>query len=93
MGRNRASVPPDVAAVTLNVTVTEPTAAGYITIWPCDQPRPWTSNINFTAGQTIANQITTPVSDLGGACTYITGATAHIIYDATGFAPNPGRFP
>ena len=36
----RGGVPTTAAAVVLNVTVTEPDAAGYITAYPCDTPDP-----------------------------------------------------
>lgn len=41
--------------VALNITVTNPSAAGYLTVWPADTPRPSTSALNMAAGQTVAN--------------------------------------
>src|SRR5204862_2913781 len=38
-----------VKSVALNVTATEPERAGYLTVYPCDQPRPTASNVNFVA--------------------------------------------
>ena len=43
-------------AVVLNATVTDTSAAGYLTIWPGDAAQPTVSNVNATAaGQTVAN--------------------------------------
>jgi hypothetical protein len=38
-----------VTAVTMNVTVTEPAAAGYLTVFPAGAPRPVVSNIGYQA--------------------------------------------
>ncbi|WP_328953012.1 hypothetical protein [Kitasatospora purpeofusca] len=60
-----SGVPGDATSVTLNVTVTEPRADGHLEVFGSDDPgyRPGTSNLNFNAGQTVANGVTT---DLGG---------------------------
>ena len=47
----------------LNVTVTEPTAAGYLSVFDDDDCWiPYASSLNFTPGQTVANQVVTGVS-------------------------------
>ncbi|MFC1404967.1 MULTISPECIES: right-handed parallel beta-helix repeat-containing protein [Streptacidiphilus] len=45
-------------AVLLNVTVTDPEAAGYVTVYQDHTAMPGTSNVNFAAGETVANQVT-----------------------------------
>lgn len=50
-----------VTAVVLNVTVTAPTSGGYITAYPAGTTRPSSSNVNFSAKQTIANLTTVRV--------------------------------
>ncbi|HJP73601.1 MAG TPA: S53 family peptidase [Pseudonocardiaceae bacterium] len=50
------------AALVLNVTVTGPTAGGYVTVYPSGVIRPLSSNLNFNAGQTIPNAVLTPVN-------------------------------
>ncbi len=52
-----------VSAVILNVTVTSPTAASYLSVYPDSQSMPDVSNLNFGAGQTIANLVVVPVVD------------------------------
>ena len=44
-------------AVLLNVTVTNPEAAGYVTAYQDHTPMPSTSNVDFAAGETVANQV------------------------------------
>ena len=46
-----------VSAVVLNVTVAEPRASGYVTVYPA-QTKPSTSNINFAAGQVVPDRVT-----------------------------------
>lgn len=57
--------PLDTADV-LNVAVTQPQAGGFLTVYPHGQELPDSSSINFTAGQTIANLVTTQNLDSGG---------------------------
>jgi hypothetical protein len=47
----RGGVPASgVGAVALNVPVTNPTAADYLTVYPTGAARPNASNLNFTSG-------------------------------------------
>ncbi len=54
-----------VKAVVLNVTATDITRAGYVTIYPSGQNRPTASNLNFRAGQVVANQVVVGVGSDG----------------------------
>jgi hypothetical protein len=77
----RGDVPADnVAAATLNVTVTEPDGAGFVTAYPCDRDRPTASNLNFVAGQTVPNLVTVRLSASGTLCLF-TSATTHLVAD------------
>ena len=80
----RGGVAGDAAAVVLNVTVTGPARAGYLTVYPCDATRPLASNLNYSAGQTIANTVTSKVGAAGKVCIYTSGPT-HLIADINGF--------
>ena len=52
-----------VDAAVLNVTVTQPTESGFLTVVDDDVCEfPLSSNLNFTAGQTVANQVVTGLS-------------------------------
>jgi hypothetical protein len=67
----------------LNVTVTWPRADGFLTVWPCDQPRPVASNLNYIRHQTVANLAVTRVAADGSACVY-TSQDAHVVVDLEG---------
>jgi hypothetical protein len=51
----RCGIPGEADAVAINVTVTEPTAGGHLTIYQAGVPLPLASTINYRAGQTRAN--------------------------------------
>ncbi|MFZ4811864.1 MAG: NHL repeat-containing protein, partial [Ilumatobacteraceae bacterium] len=74
-----------VGSVVLNVTAVNPTAGGFVTVYPCGT-RPGTSNLNYTSGQTVANTVITPVSAAGKVCFYAEGTT-HLIADLSGWFP------
>lgn len=50
--------PTDVSGVVGNLTGTNPTASGYVVVWPGGQPTPNTSNLNLVPGQTAPNAVT-----------------------------------
>ena len=82
---NTASVriPGGGGGAAMNVTVTDPTAAGFVTVWPCDGPRPNASNLNFRAGETIPNLVMSRTSGAGDVCLFASAAT-HLIVDLQG---------
>src|SRR5258708_35575172 len=73
-----------VTAVVLNVTVTGPTANSYVTVYPDGQPRPGTSSLNFTKGETIPNLVIVPVVN-GKVDFYNAAGAVNIIADMTGY--------
>ena len=81
----RAGIPTDAAALVLNVTVTEPQGPGFVTVYPCDQPRPTASNLNFQAGQTVANSVISRVGPVFGDICIYSMATTHMVVDVTGY--------
>lgn len=79
-------VPAGVAAVILNVTVTNTTAAGHVSAYPAGAKRPESSNMNYIAGQTVPNQVIVPVSKDGYVELYNGGWKAvDLIADVTGY--------
>jgi hypothetical protein len=88
-GETRAiAVPSTAAAVAINVTVTEPELAGFVTVFPCQAELPVVSNINYSAGQVVANLVETGVSD-ATICVHSMAPTQIVIdlqgtYDAAG---------
>ena len=91
----RSGVPSEgVAAVAMNVTVTETEVGpegGFLTVFPCGGVVPNVSNLNFTAGQTVANSVIAPVSDAGTVCFYVAGK-AHVLADISGAVMNGAGF-
>ena len=82
----RGGVPASAATVVLNVTVTEPAAAGYVTIYPCGIEPPLASNLNYVGGQTVANATVVKVGANGNVCVYNSQKT-HLVIDASGYFP------
>jgi hypothetical protein len=78
-----------VAAVVLNVTVTGPTVASYITAWPSGATRPAVSNLNFSAGQTVANRAVVKLGPDGKADFYNLQGTVQLIVDVNGWFTDP----
>jgi hypothetical protein len=78
-------VPTGTTAVTLNVTVTQPGASGFITVYPFGSAVPTASNLNFTAHQTIPNLVIVKVGT-GNRVTFLNGSggTVHMIADLAG---------
>lgn len=84
----RGGVPASgVAAVVLNVTATEPTLAGFLTVHPKGETRPNASNLNFGVGQTIANLVVAKVGADGQVSIYNAGGSTHMITDVAGWFP------
>jgi len=79
-----------VGAVSLNVTVTQPDGAGYVTVYPCGT-KPNASSLNYTAGQTIPNAVIAPVSAQGEVCFFSTQPT-HILADVNGWFASGSSF-
>ena len=86
-------VPTNATAVTGNLTVTGPSAAGYISLGPTVGPKPDSSTLNFPKGDTRANNVTVRLGPGGvlGAV-YVSGrpgATTQFVFDVTGwFTPD-----
>lgn len=81
-----------VKGAVLNLTVTGPAAAGYLTVYPgpCNPAtRPVASNLNYTAGQTIANLVVASVGADGSVCVFSSTA-GQVIVDAAGWLGDTG---
>jgi hypothetical protein len=74
-------------ALVLNVTVTQPTAGGYITAYTVGTPLPTVSNLNFSAGETVPNLVITPAADVGQETLLHNGSggTVDMIVDMFGY--------
>jgi len=74
-----------VAGVVLNVTVTDPTQASYVTAWPSGTTKPVVSNLNFAAGQTVANRAVVKLNAAGQVSFYNLQGTVQLIVDVNGW--------
>ncbi len=84
----RGGVPADALAVTLNLTVTAQTAAGFVTVGPTPEASPATSSINFPRGDNRANGLTVPLAPDGSLSAVYKasgGARTHLVIDVTGW--------
>lgn len=83
----RSGVPSSgAAAVVLNLTGTGPTSAGSITAYPSGTTKPLASNLNFGAGQTIANQAVVPLGSDGQIrLANNSGGTIDLLADVAGY--------
>jgi hypothetical protein len=81
-------IPNNAVAVTGNVTVTQQTAAGFVSVMPRPTNSPSTSTLNFPLGDTRANNITLPLGP-GGKLSAVyksgTGQRTHLVVDITGY--------
>jgi len=68
----------------LNITVTESTATGFVTVYPCDQSRPTASTLNFNVGTTVANLTVATTSKDGKVCIY-TQRPTQLVVDLSGY--------
>jgi hypothetical protein len=77
-------IPTSAIAAALNVTIVNPDASGFATVWPCSAARPLASNLNFVAGQVVANNVVAPIGNDGDVC-FFTNVPADIIVDVSGY--------
>jgi hypothetical protein len=79
-----------VSAVAMNVTVTQPTGSGYLTLSPAGKPRPFTANLNFTPGQTVPNLVVVKLGAGGKVNVFNSSGSTHVIFDVAGFYTDSG---
>lgn len=80
-----------VKAVVLNVTVTAPTAGGYLAVYPGATAQPQASNLNFSAGETVPNLVIVPVGKDGTvSLTNGSAGTTALIADVSGYYTGSG---
>ena len=89
----RGQVPASgVSAAVLNITVTQASDAGFLTVWPCGEPMPNASTLNYAKGDTIANGAIAKLGSSGSVCVF-SMAAAHVIVDVAGWFPTPTTVP
>ncbi len=84
-------VPTDAAAVVLNVTGDDPSANGFVTIWPCGEARPTASSLNLAPGVTSPNAVIAKVGAGGKVCLFTQSGT-ELLADVNGYFPASSSF-
>jgi hypothetical protein len=75
-------------ALSLNLTVTAPAAAGNLRLYPADVVAPLVSTLNFSAGQTRANNAIVAAAADGSVGIVVKNASAgaaHVVLDVNGY--------
>ena len=78
-----SAVPP--AAVVLNITVTDTTAASFLTLWPDGTTQPLASDLNWVAGDTLPNLIVVKLGANGSIDFYNGFGMTDVIVDVVGW--------
>jgi hypothetical protein len=93
----RGNVPATgVAAVVMNVTVTNTTAASYLTVFPAGVAMPLVSNLNWVGGQTVPNLVAVALgggAQLGQVTVYNSAGSVDVIFDVAGYYSTPAQSP
>jgi len=79
----KAGFPVDATAALLNLTATNTAAPGYVRVYPCGEELD-VSNVNYAAGQTVANLASVKVAAGGDVC-FRSYAQADIVVDLAGW--------
>ena len=78
-------IPANATSVVLNVTVTDTTAADYLTVYPDGSTRPNSSSLNWPAGETVASGVTATLGAGGALDFYIPQGAADLVVDVVGW--------
>ena len=80
----RLGIPTAIKAAVLNITVTDATAPGFLTVFACDGGRPLASTLNYGLGTTVANMAIAPTTTNGQVCIY-TQTSTNLVVDVSGY--------
>lgn len=87
----RAGIPTRSGSVALNITVTNPLKAGFVTVYPCGPERPNAAQLNHAAAATVSTAVVAKLTDRGTVCIFTLSAT-DLIVDVNGFFPDGTSF-
>jgi phage baseplate assembly protein gpV len=87
LGWTSAQVPSSATAVTGNLTITNATSVGYVSVGPTIAAVPSTSTLNVAQGANIANGVTVALNagKLQAVWDGTVGSSADVIFDITGY--------
>ena len=72
-------------AVVVNVTVTNPTAASFLTVWPSGTGMPLSSDLNFVGRQTVPNLVVVKVGSDGKINVFNGFGSTDVVIDVVGW--------
>jgi hypothetical protein len=76
--------PASARAAAVNITVVNPSAAGFVTVYPCGPAPPLASNVNFVAGEVVANGALATF-DAGGDVCLVVMVPTDLVVDVDGW--------
>ncbi len=79
-----------ITGVALNVTVDQPTASGFLTVWPTGEARPLASSHDFVPGLTVANLVLAKVGPSGQVSIFNSSGNTHVVADVVGYFSSSG---
>jgi len=82
----------DTSSVSVNVTIANPTAAGFLTLFRRGGSRPTASNLNFVPGEVTSNLVMVPVGVDGTISIFNSNGSTDVIVDVLGWFPSAGDF-
>ncbi len=74
-----------VSAVVLNVTATNPSQSGFLTVYPTGSPQPLASNVNTVPGQTVPDRVVVPVGTNGQVSIFNHAGNTDVVVDVNGW--------
>jgi Tol biopolymer transport system component len=81
-----------VGSIVVNITATNTTAPSFVTIYNKADPQPTASNLNFVAGQTVANMAIVSMEHGSSVRLYNNGGDADLIVDVLGWFPKGNAY-
>ncbi len=79
-----AAAAPAAGAAIVNLTAVDPSASGYLALYPCGAAVPTTSNVNFVAGDIVANRAVVSTGGTRQFCLY-SSADTDVVIDVEGY--------
>lgn len=81
----------DVAALSVNLLVIVPSGEGWIAAWPVGTTMPLVSNLNYKAGDVLANSAILKINQTTADFNLYTTTATHFVADVTGYYSRPKR--
>jgi hypothetical protein len=82
-------IPSFAGAYSINVAAILPASDGFLTVFPTGTAQPNSSDLNFLAGEVIANALVSPAGN-GGSISVFANVSTHMILDINGYYAGAG---